>query len=502
MSKRLLLCGARLGACAVALFAALPLAVLSAQAPTQQAPQSMKGVVIKGKAPVSNDVLKVKLPRPQEADLSNGAHLLVLEDHRLPQVSMRIEIPGAGGYFDPAGTPGAAQVTATLMREGTKTRTSQQISTELERLAANVNVQAGMASDTAAIMGGGLTENFDKVLDLTADILVNPTFPEEELARYRTRTKAMLAQQRSNPGFLAQEMFAKAVFGAHPGSRVLVSAADLDKITRDALVAFHAAHYAPDFAVVAVAGDITLADAKAKLEARLAPWKKKGIQRPSVADPEQVGPAKVYLVNRANSVQTFFAVGTQAITRTSPDYDVLSLANNIIGGGPTGRLFLNLREEKGFTYGAYSNVAAWRYRGYWLASTSVRTEVTEPALTEMVKEIARLRDEPIPAKEFQDKKRSMVAGFALSLESPTAILSNYITSWLYQLPADYWDKYPERVMAITEQQVQATSKKYFDPGRIQIVAVGEGKVIGDILKKFGKVEVYDTDGKLVTAATH
>ena len=492
MSKRLL---------AVALFAALPLSAVFAQAPPP-APQSMKGVIIKGKAPVSNEILKVKLPRPQEAALSNGAHLLVIEDHRLPQVSMRIEISGAGGYFDPEGAPGTAQLTATLLREGTKTRTSQQISTELERLAANVSASAGMAGETVQITGGGLTENFDKVLDLTADLLLNPTFPEEELARYKTRTKAVLAQSRANPGFLAQEMFARAVFGAHPGGRVAFSASELDKITRDALVAFHAARYVPDFAVIGVAGDITLAEAKAKLEAKLAAWKKKGSSRPAVTDPAQIGPAKVYLVNRANSVQTFLAVGTQSITRTSPDYDVLSLTNNIIGGGPTGRLFINLREDKGFTYGAYSSVAAPRYRGYWLASTSVRTEVTEPALGEMVKEIARLRDETIPAKEFQDKKRSMVASFALSLESPTAILSNYMTSWLYQLPADYWDKYPERVMAITEQQVQAAAKKYFDPSRLQIVAVGEGKVIGDILKKFGTVDVYDTEGKLVTGGTN
>jgi zinc protease len=488
---------------AAAVFAAISLTALSAQSPAPtQAPPSTKGVVIKGKAPVSNEILKVKLPRPQEADLSNGAHLLVIEDHRLPQISMRIEIPGAGGYFDPADTPGVAQVTATLLREGTKTRTSQQMSTELERLAANVSASAGMAGDAATVMGSALAENFDKVLDLASDILVNPTFPEEELARYRTRTKAMLLQQRSNPTFLGQERFARAVFGNHPGGRVMASASDLDTITRDALLAFHGSRYAPDFAVIGVAGDITLAEAKAKLEAKLSAWKKKGIARPVVADPGPVGPARVYLVNRANSVQTFLAVGTQSITRTSPDYDVLSLTNNIIGGGPTGRLFLNLREEKGFTYGAYSSVAAMRYRGYWLASTSVRTEVTEPALGEIVKEIARMRDEPIPAKEFQDKKRSMVASFALSLESPIAILSNYVTSWLYQLPADYWDKYPERVMAITEQQVQAAAKKYFDPSRIQIVAVGEGKVIGDILKKFGTVEVYDTEGKLVTGASH
>jgi len=302
---------------------------------------------------------------------------------------------------------------------------------------------------------------------------------------------------RSNPAFLAQEMFSRAVFGTHPAARLSFTAAELDKIKRDALVAFHAAHYVPDHAVVGIAGDITLADAKAQLESRLAGWKKTGQAQPGVTDPGPVGPAKVYLVSRPNSVQSYLTVGTQAINRTSADYDVLSLANNIIGGGPTGRLFLNLREEKGFTYGAYSNVAASRYRGSWSASTSVRNEVTEPALGEMMKEIARLRDETTPAKEFQDKKRAMVAGFALSLESPSGILSNYITSWLYKLPADYWDKYPERVMAINEAQVQAAAKKYFDSSRLQIVAVGEPKLL-DVLKKFGTVEVYDTEGKVVT----
>lgn len=486
----------RARAAMVGVATALSVAALSAQAPAPA--QSMKGVVLKGKAPVSTEILEVKLPRPQEATLSNGAHLLVLEDHRLPSVTLRIEIPGAGGYFDPADAPGVAQVAATLLREGTKTRSSQQISTEIERLAANVNAFTGMASESATLTGSSLSENFDKVLDLAADILVNPTFPEEEIARFKVRTKGSLAQQRSNPGFLAQEMFSRAVYGSHPGARVAFTAPGLDRITREALVAFHASHYVPDFAVIGVAGDITLAEAKAKLESRLAAWQKKGGVPPRVTDPSPVGPARVYLVDRANSVQTQLAVGTQAIPRTSPEYDVLEVTNAVIGGGPTGRLFLNLREDKGFTYGAYSNVSAPRYCGYWLASTSVRTEVTEAALREIVNEIARLRDQPTPAQEFENQKRSLVASFALSLESPSAILSNYITSWLYKLPADYWDRYPDRVMAVTPAQVQAAARKYFDPARLQIVAVGEGKVIGPALKKFGNVEVYDTEGKLVT----
>jgi predicted Zn-dependent peptidase len=197
-------------------------------------------------------------------------------------------------------------------------------------------------------------------------------------------------------------------------------------------------------------------------------------------------------------VQTSLVVGTQAINRTSPDYDVLSLLNAIIGGGPTGRLFLNLREDKGWTYGAYSGLSAPRFRGDWSAQTEIKGDVTDKAVGEILSEVKRTRTEPVPDKEFLDKKRSLVANFALSLETPSAILSNYVTSRRYKLPADYWDKYPERLMAITKAQVQDAAVKYLDPARLQVVAVGDAKKIGDGLKQFGTVEVYDVDGKLKT----
>ena len=249
---------------------------------------------------------------------------------------------------------------------------------------------------------------------------------------------------------------------------------------------------------MAIVGDITLAEARTKLEARFGGWKKAGATLPPVTDPAPIGPGKVYLVDRANSVQTSLVVGTQAINRTSPDYDVLSLLNAIIGGGPTGRLFLNLREEKGWTYGAYSGLTAPRYRGDWSAQTEIKGDVTDKAVGEILNEVKRTRTEPIPDKEFLDKKRSLVASFALSLETPTAILNNYVTSRRYKLPADYWDKYPERLMAITKEQVQAAAVKYLDPARLQIVAVGDGKKIGEGLKQFGTVEVYGLDGKIKT----
>lgn len=474
---------------------AMPLAQVAMQSPAGQASPT-KGVVVKGKAPVSNEILKVKLPRPQEADLSNGIHLMILEDHRVPQITMQMLIPGAGGYYDPADAPGLAGFTASMMLEGTATRTSQQIAQEQETMASSVMVSASGAGETANLMVSSLADNFDKTLDLAVDILLNPSFPDAELTRYKTRQKAQLVQMRMIPQFLAMERYSRVIYGDHPNSRVMPTAESVDKTTHDALSAFHRAHYVPDQAIVAIVGDITLADARKKIEARFGAWKKAGATVPPVQDPAPIGPGKVYLIDRANSVQTSLIVGTQAINRTSPDYDVMSLLNAIIGGGPTGRLFLNLREEKGWTYGAYSNVSAPRFRGDWSAQTEIKGEVTEQAVREILNEVNRTRTEPIPDKEFLDKKRSLVASFALSLETPAAILSNYITSRRYNLPADYWDKYPERMMAVTKAQVQATAVKYLDPARLRIVAVGDAKKIGDGLKQFGVVEVYDTDGKV------
>ena len=457
-------------------------------------PQSTQAVVMKGRAPVSTEMLQIKLPRPVEADLPNGLHLMVLEDRRAPQVSFQIIIPGAGGYFDNAETPGVSVMTAAMMREGTTSKTTLQIAELLETMAANVGVSAGLSGYSGSITGSSLTENFDATLGLAADLLLNPTFPKEEFDRYKARTAAGLVQQRSNPSFLASEMFSRVVYGAHPAARVSLNAEVLKATTVETLAAFHKAHYVPDHALLAIAGDISMADARKLAETKLAAWKKAGTPAPTVKNPPVIGPARVSFIARPNSVQTTLWVGTQAISRTDPDFDILTVMDAVIGGGPTGRLFVHLREEKGYTYGAYSSMSAGYWVGSWLASTDVRSEVTEPALKDLIAEITRMRDEPVPAKEFDDRKRSIVASFALSLESPAQVLNNHVSRWLFKLPVDYWDKLPSRINAVTVAQVQAAAKKYLDPARLQIVTVGDEAKVSPILKQFGTVDVYDTNG--------
>ena len=355
-----------------------------------------------------------------------------------------------------------------------------------------------MSSSVASVTGSSLTENFDATFALAADILLTPTFPQDEFDRYKTRTRTGLMQQRSSPGFLASEMFSRVIYGAHPAARISMTADALDKTTRDALVAFHKAHYVPDHAVLAIAGDISMAEARKLVDAKLGAWKKAGTPDPILSDPPALGPAKVYFIARPNSVQTSLWVGTQAISRTSPDYDIVTVMNAVIGGGPTGRLFTDLREEKGYTYGAYSNISALQYRGAWTASMDVRTEVTEPALRDLIGgNRADARRSRCPRRSSTTRSAASSRRSRLQLESPSAVLNNYITSCLYKLPADYWDKLPNRIDAVTQAEVQAASKKYLDPARLQIVVVGDASKIADSLKQFGTVEMYDTNGKRI-----
>ena len=469
-----------------------------AQAPQAPNPaQPSSAVVMKGKAPVSDKMLQVKLPRAQEGRLPNGLRVLLIEDHRAPQINVQLLVRGAGGYYDPASHFGLAQFTAANLREGTTTRTSPQIAEEIERMSATLSAGAGMSAEDATISGSSLTEHFGRLLDLAADLVLRPTFPEQELNRYKTQTRAQLMQQRANPGFLAQERFSIVMAEGHPDGRMAPTVEALDQTTRDALASFHKERYVPDHAVIALAGDITLADAMKAIQARFGGWGQSGSAPPAVSDPGTLSDPGVYLVARPNSVQTNLIVGVQAIRYSDDDFYRLTVLNKIIGGGPTGRLFRHLREEKGYTYGAGSMLAAERFRGVWLASTSVRSEVTEPALRDLLDELRQVREIQVPAGEFADAKRSLIASFALDLESPNSLLSNTLTQWRYGLAADFWDRYPERIMAVTQSDVQAMAKKYLDPSRIQVIAVGDQKAVEPVLRKLGRLQMYDADGKPV-----
>jgi zinc protease len=452
-------------------------------------------VILKGLAPVSDAPVRVRLPRAAAFDLPNGLHVMVIEDRRAPQVSFTLVLPGAGGYFDPPGHEGLAMFTAEMMREGTTTRGSDDIDRTLEILSATLDVTATMSAPEASITGVCLTEHVDAVLDLLADVLIQPSFPDDELRRYKQRTHAALLQQRSQGYVVAQELFLRRLNGSHPSARRLPSADALDRTTSAQLAAFHRARYISDGAALIVAGDMSAADVRARLTRKLRRWRKTGSAPPVVRDPELRLGGGVHLVARPHSVQTSLIVGAAAIPRSSPDFPAWQVMNQIIGAAPLGRLFVHLREQKGYTYAVASTLTTARYRGYWSASTNVRSQVTGPALSDLLAEIARLRDEPVPAEELRRHQRAMVAGFALTLESPRQLLGYQLTRWVYRLPADYWDRYPARIMAVTAADVQRVARTSLLPSALHVVAVGDPARIREDLSRVGPVEMYDAEDR-------
>ena len=478
---------------------AAPLAVaaaLLAQVPQDPGSKAipLSKVERKNKAPVSGEVLHVKLPKPVEMTLPNGLTVLVLEDHRLPLVTARLSILGAGALYDPADLPGLANVTAAMLREGTQTRSSKQIAEQMEVLGATIAAQAPWASETTTFTASGLSDNAAQWIPLASDVLLHPSFPEGELNKLKQRMKVQLQQQRGTAGFLMQERFNRAVYGDHPAAITSATEQALDKITPAMLAEWHKSRYLPENAILGIAGDIKPADVMQMFQA-LPAWK---AGPGKAALPLATKPAsgrRIFLVDRPGSVQADVEIGNIAINRMDSDYVPMVVMDRIVGGGAAARLFMNLREVHGYTYGAYSQLIARRYAGPWVAQGSMRTDATAGAMTEFMNEINRIRDKAVPESELEENKRSIVAGFALSLERPDQLLDYAITVKVYGLAPDYWDTYPAKITAVTAEQVQRVARKYIVPDDLQIVAVGDAVKLKPVLDKYGAVQVFDISGK-------
>ncbi|MBZ5727152.1 MAG: insulinase family protein [Acidobacteriia bacterium] len=473
----------------VLLFAIAALA--AAQTPPQGQPaQSLKGVVRLNKAPVSNSVLAVKLPRAVERKLANGAKLLVVESHRVPTITFRMTIP-SGDLRDPEGLPGVATATAALIQLGTKTRSAKDIADAAADLGATVAINVGAENGFVAV--SALTENFDAALAILTDELLNPTFPQDELDKWKTRQRAAIEQSKSQPGSLANERLMKVLYPGDARRFTRPTVESLGKITRDDLIAHYKKYYVPSGEWAGIAGDITPQQAVAKLDKALGEWKGGPMERAALPLPAPIAEKKVYLIPRPNSVQTMLFVANLAIDRTSPDYIPCMVLNQVLGAGPSSRLFRNIREEKGYTYGIGSFFSASHTLNYFGANTSVRTEVTEPALAELLKEFGDIRDRAVPAGELDDAKSAIVASFVLGLERSGSVLGSWMTQREYGFPEDYWDTYAAKVSAVTADDIQRVAKKYIPLGNVQIIAVGDASKIGELLKKFGPVEEAPPD---------
>jgi len=470
-------------------------------APEQHTEQLSK-VVRLNRAPVNNEILKTHLPRPVVTKLPNGLTVLVLEQHKLPTVTFMLWI-GTGALSDPKDMRGLAGFTADMLKEGTTHRTSAQMAADVDSIGATLNASADFGSTTSSVTASGLAPSADRILELMSDIVLNPTFPNDELEKYEQRQLAQLEQARSQPFVLSQEKFREALYQSFPASVTLPTTESIKAATPPRLKAFHDRYYVPGNAILGVVGDVKQDEAIELIGKYFGDWKGEPVPKPDWSNLPPPAPTKIYLVDRPDSVQTNIVAGDYGARRVDPDYIALYVMNRVLGGGPQARLFLNLREVHGYTYGAYSQVGDDEYREAWQATTEVRNAVTDGSMHELMAEFDRIRDQQVPENELDEARHSIVANFALSLEQQQQLLSRWMLVQDYGLPMDYWDRFPVEVAQMSPEAVQEAARKYVDLPHLQIVCVGdakqpgnaEGQSIRDVLKKYGTVEEYDANGK-------
>jgi zinc protease len=428
----------------------------------------------RSKPPAPLPVRPLNLPEPAETQLANGLRVVVVEQRRLPLVSFRLAFR-SGDSSDPPDLPGLTDVMTDMLVEGTESRTSRQIAEEVARYGATL--AAGASSDYLAVAASSLAAYADEILELLAEVTLRPTFPENELALAKANAQQNLIAQRAQPSFLASEAVARVLFGQHPYAVVASTPEGIEALAREHLVRQHRALLVPNNAVLLVVGDVSRGHVVAQAEKLFGGWARGEVQAPQFPAPPEQTERVAYLVNRPGSAQTNILVANTAIKRTDPDYFHVLIMHTILGGNASARLFMNLREEKGYTYGAYTQLDARRLAGSFRATTEVRGGVTGASLKEIFYELDRIRDEDVSDKELSDAKAYLTGIFPIRLETQEGLVDQLVQIRVHDLAPDYLETYRERIQRVTKEDVRRAARRIVTPDRAAVVVVGDGAQI-------------------------
>lgn len=440
-------------------------------------------------APVSFDI-----PQPAQAVLANGLQVIIFEDERLPLVSFRLAF-NSGDINDPADATGMTSAMASMLTEGTGNYSSRQLAEKIERLGASIGASA--SDDFTIVSASSLSLYSSEILGLMAEVVLRPTFPEDELDLYRRNTVEHLKFQRSQPGFLAGEQSARLIYGAHPYSKVSPNAADIEKLGREKLAAFHAATIIPNNAMFIVVGDVKREEFIAEMYEHFGEWKEGSKEKSEFAPPPKRNARSMTIVDRPGSAQSNIVLTNLAIKRHDPDYFPMIVMNQVLGAGASSRVFMNLREEKGYTYGAYTRLGTKNRAGDLEATAEVRTAVTGDSLKEFFYELERIRDEKVDDTELADAKNFLTGVFPIRAETQEGLTNLIVNQHIYSLTADYLQTYRDNVNAVTVDDVQRVAIKYVRPDEMAIVIVGDaGEVLPQAKEYAETVEIFDTNGNL------
>ncbi len=420
---------------------------------------------------------------------ANGMRVIVVENHELPTISMRLLIdrePILEGQ-----TTGLVAIAGGLLRNGTTTRTKDQLDEEVDRIGASLE------SGGTAVYASGLTKHAEKIFALMADITLHPTFPQEEIDKAIMQAKSGLQYRKTDPNQIVEVARRKTLYGiAHPYGEVQ-TIESVGKITRAKCREIYATYFKPNYAIMAVVGDVQPAQVMKLVAKYFGKWKKGTIPKPTYAIPKNFDAVTVAFVDRPASVQSVIRVAqTVQLPRTSPDVMPVEVMNTVLGGGVF-RLFLNLREKHAYTYGAYSSMGPDELIGTFTASTSVANKYTDSSITEIFNEIKRIRTEKVEPGELQMAKNYISGAFGRSLETGDAVASRAIDIERFGLPKDYYKTYLKRLDEVTAEDVQRVAEKYLQPDRMLVTVVGSGADVKEKLSPFGPILNLDEDGSPV-----
>jgi zinc protease len=440
----------------------------------------------RSKRPEAGPAPEIKLGKAESFKLDNGLKVYVISNSKLPRVTFSL-------IFDKdpmleGDKTGLSDMIGEMLTAGTKSRTKDELNEEIDFMGARLNASSSSLSASA------LSKHKDKIVALMADVLFNPVFPADELDKMKVQSRSGLAYAKNDASSISGTLTTKLVYGSHPYGEVMTETT-LDNITVDDVKNYYNTYFKPNVAYLAIVGDITKAEAEKLVKQHFNSWKKGTVPSKKYDVPQAPTKNQVALVDKSSANQSVISV-TYPIQMSidHPDFLAARIANFALGSGASSRLFMNLREDKGYTYGAYSDLGSDRYVASFSAGASVGTDVTAAAIKEILYEMQNLVDYGITEKELAAAKASLSGSFGRSLEQPGTIASFALNIERYKLPKDYYTTYLQRLNAITIEDVNRVAKKYVKPSNAYITVVGNASAVKESLMAFGEVKMYDVEG--------
>lgn len=455
-------------------------------------------VTRRAEPPASATPRDVHLPPVTRTTLENGLEVnAVPTSSAFPLAYVRLTIR-SGLAADPAAMPGLATLVANMLKEGTRTRTSAQIAEDVEYLGADLSIFVDSMQSTLTIRG--TADQMDAMLALLADLVMNPRFDNGELTRLKRRETERLLVSYGDPSTVARREFYRAIYGAHPYNHVDATPAGIERARRNDLVAFHRTHYVPGNAFLVIAGAVTPETARASAERAFGRWRARAVPTIEMPEPPARTGREVVVVHRPGSQQSVINIGNLALARSDADWIPLEVANEVLGGSASARLFMDLRERRSLTYGAYSGVDELAVPGPFRARGGIGRDPAQPdvdrsglAMEAFMEHLIRITTEAPSAEEVRDATQFLSDSFPLSIDTigRVAWMVGYLR--IFGLPDDYWDGYRSAIRAVTPEQALAAAREHIDPENALVVVVGDATTVAPLMRRWGPVRVIDID---------